>query len=96
MSSALLDPRNMPWQVERAEQAELLVDADVYYASFYRAALLARRHIYLVGWQFDSLARLLRRPELGALSGVILIYTVFFALAGDSGMFTIDGIINGR
>jgi simple sugar transport system permease protein len=40
------------------------------------------------------MARLLRRPELGALSGVILIYAIFFALAGDSGMFTIEGIIN--
>ncbi|MEZ5829778.1 MAG: ABC transporter permease [Dongiaceae bacterium] len=40
------------------------------------------------------IARLMRRPELGALSGVILIYAIFFALAGDSGMFTIDGIIN--
>ena len=39
-------------------------------------------------------ARLLRRPELGALSGVILIYVIFFAVAGDSGMFTIEGIIN--
>src|SRR5262245_21298182 len=42
----------------------------------------------------SPIARLLRRPELGALSGVILIYAVFFALAGDSGMFTIDGIVN--
>jgi len=40
------------------------------------------------------ITRLLRRPELGALSGVILIYAIFFALARDSGMFTIDGIIN--
>jgi simple sugar transport system permease protein len=40
------------------------------------------------------LARLMRRPELGALSGVILIYAIFFVLAGDSGMFTIEGIIN--
>src|SRR5689334_6318720 len=40
------------------------------------------------------MARLLRRPELGALSGVILIYAIFFALAGESGMFTIEGIIN--
>src|SRR5262245_54525650 len=40
------------------------------------------------------MAKLLRRPELGALSGVILIYVVFYVLAGDSGMFTIDGIIN--
>jgi simple sugar transport system permease protein len=40
------------------------------------------------------LARALRRPELGALSGVVLIYVVFFAAAGDSGMFTIEGQIN--
>ena len=39
-------------------------------------------------------ARLLRRPELGALSGVILIYLIFFALAKSSGMFTIEGIVN--
>src|SRR5215510_11634538 len=42
----------------------------------------------------NVIARLLRRPELGALSGVILIYAIFFALAGESGMFTIEGIIN--
>jgi simple sugar transport system permease protein len=40
------------------------------------------------------LARALRRPELGALSGVLLIYVVFFVAAGDSGMFGIDGQIN--
>jgi simple sugar transport system permease protein len=40
------------------------------------------------------LARALRRPELGALSGVILIYVVFFVTAGDSGMFTVEGQIN--
>jgi simple sugar transport system permease protein len=40
------------------------------------------------------LARLLRRPELGALSGVILIYAIFFAVARDSGMFSIEGIVN--
>jgi simple sugar transport system permease protein len=39
-------------------------------------------------------ARLLRRPELGALSGVILIYAIFFALARSSGMFTVEGIVN--
>jgi simple sugar transport system permease protein len=40
------------------------------------------------------LARALRRPELGALSGVVLIYVVFFAVAHSSGMFGIDGLIN--
>jgi simple sugar transport system permease protein len=40
------------------------------------------------------LARLLRRPELGALSGVILIYAIFFAVARSSGMFTVEGLVN--
>jgi simple sugar transport system permease protein len=40
------------------------------------------------------LARMLRRPELGALSGVILIYIIFFAVARSSGMFTIEGLVN--
>jgi simple sugar transport system permease protein len=40
------------------------------------------------------LARALRRPELGALSGVILIYLLFFVMARDSGMFTVEGGIN--
>ena len=40
------------------------------------------------------LGRVMRRPELGALSGVILIYAMFFAVAHSSGMFSIEGIIN--
>ena len=40
------------------------------------------------------LAQLMRRPELGALSGVILIYAVFYATAHSSGMFSVEGIVN--
>ena len=40
------------------------------------------------------LGRVMRRPELGALSGVILIYAMFFAVAHSSGMFSVEGIIN--
>jgi simple sugar transport system permease protein len=40
------------------------------------------------------LARAMRRPELGALSGVILIYLVFYAVARNSGMFSVEGIVN--
>jgi simple sugar transport system permease protein len=40
------------------------------------------------------MARAMRRPELGALSGVILIYVVFYAVARDSGMFSVEGIVN--
>jgi phosphatidylserine/phosphatidylglycerophosphate/cardiolipin synthase-like enzyme len=50
----------LPGLLAETEQTALLVDAEIYYASFCRAALLARRYIYLAGWQFDSLARLLR------------------------------------
>jgi simple sugar transport system permease protein len=39
------------------------------------------------------LARLMKRPELGALAGAILIYAVFYVIAGKSGMFTIKGIV---
>ena len=41
----------------------------------------------------STISRLLKRPELGALSGVILVYLIFYALAGDSGMFTVKGIV---
>jgi simple sugar transport system permease protein len=40
------------------------------------------------------LARLFHRPELGALSGVILVYVVFYLLAGSSGMFSLPGLFN--
>ena len=32
--------------------------------------------------------RLLRRPELGALSGTILVFVFFGIVAGDSGLFS--------
>jgi simple sugar transport system permease protein len=41
----------------------------------------------------SALSRLLKRPELGALSGAVLIYVVFYFLAGSSGMFSLKGII---
>lgn len=41
----------------------------------------------------SALSRMLKRPELGAVSGAILIYIIFYFLAGESGMFTVKGII---
>ena len=41
----------------------------------------------------STFSKLLKRPELGALSGAILVYIIFYALAGDSGMFTVKGIV---
>jgi simple sugar transport system permease protein len=40
------------------------------------------------------IARMLHRPELGALSGAILVYAVFYILASDSGMFSLSGLVN--
>jgi simple sugar transport system permease protein len=42
----------------------------------------------------NALARLVHRPELGALSGVILVYVVFYIFASDSGMFSLSGLMN--
>ncbi len=39
------------------------------------------------------LTRLMKRPELGALAGVVLV-TIFFAITADSAMFTLSGILN--
>ncbi|KGJ06853.1 simple sugar transport system permease protein [Paracoccus halophilus] len=42
----------------------------------------------------ESLAtRLMKRPELGAIGGVILV-TIFFLITADSAMFTLSGIMN--
>ncbi|NBB83278.1 MAG: ABC transporter permease [Alphaproteobacteria bacterium] len=38
-------------------------------------------------------ARLMKRPELGAIAGVILV-TIFFLITADSSMFTLSGIMN--
>ena len=40
--------------------SSVIVDAAAYYAAFYRAASLARRHIVIAGWQFDTSVKLLR------------------------------------
>ena len=40
------------------------------------------------------LKSLLNRPELGALSGTVLVFIFFFIIAGDSGMFNADGVLN--
>ena len=44
--------------------------------------------------QSRRLTRLLRRPELGALAGTILVFLVFGLAAGDSGLFSPLGIAN--
>jgi simple sugar transport system permease protein len=38
--------------------------------------------------------KLLTRPELGSVSGALLVFLFFAIVAGDSGMFNADGILN--
>lgn len=38
--------------------------------------------------------RFFNRPEFGAISGTVLVFLIFAVMAGDSGMFNADGIIN--
>ena len=39
------------------------------------------------------MARLMKRPELGAIAGVVLV-TIFFAFSADASMFTLAGFMN--
>jgi len=38
-------------------------------------------------------SRLMKRPELGAIAGVVLV-TIFFLITADSAMFTLSGVVN--
>ncbi|HTU63683.1 MAG TPA: phospholipase, partial [Polyangiales bacterium] len=59
----IVDTDNVTWRRDEVEEVGLLVDADVYYRQFYRAALSAKRSILLTGWQFDSDVELLRGED---------------------------------
>jgi phosphatidylserine/phosphatidylglycerophosphate/cardiolipin synthase-like enzyme/uncharacterized membrane protein YdjX (TVP38/TMEM64 family) len=55
---SLLRPGYNCCAVARAERLALLVDAEDYFKAFYQAALLARRSITILGWDFNSQTRL--------------------------------------
>ncbi|WP_138466063.1 ABC transporter permease [Poseidonocella sp. HB161398] len=42
----------------------------------------------------SALHRMLVRPELGGICGTILVFALFFSIAGDSGMFSLQGVMN--
>jgi simple sugar transport system permease protein len=42
----------------------------------------------------STLNKLLSRPELGSISGAILVFIFFILIAGDSGMFSPSGVLN--
>lgn len=41
----------------------------------------------------SSLAKLMKRPELGAIAGLVLV-TIFFLITADGSMFTLSGVMN--
>src|SRR5262245_26210132 len=59
MSLDVIQEGTSCWKLSPVSESAVLVDADSYYSAFCRAALLARRYIYITGWQFDTQARLL-------------------------------------
>jgi len=42
----------------------------------------------------SRMTRLLRRPELGALAGTVLVIAIFAVFAGGTGLFTARGLVN--
>lgn len=42
----------------------------------------------------SSFKKMLMRPELGSICGVILVFSFFLMVAGDSGMFSSEGVLN--
>lgn len=44
--------------------------------------------------EISPLRKTLIRPELGSICGVILVFVFFLMIAGDSGMFSPEGIVN--
>ena len=60
MRGSALVPATSCMALSELDHARVLIDAASYYEAFCRAALRARRYIYISGWQFDTQARLLR------------------------------------
>ncbi|MDF2459705.1 MAG: Phospholipase, partial [Nitrospira sp.] len=53
------------WRVERADRASFLIDGEAYFRAFREAAIHARHHIVILGWDFDSRISMLidREPD---------------------------------
>jgi phospholipase D1/2 len=65
-SSSLLAPGQNCWRVQEAEKISFLVDGDSYFHAFREAVKLARKSVFICGWDIDSRLELLREdPEDG-------------------------------
>jgi len=73
MSTNIVEAGRNAWQLARPGRSGLLIDAADYYRAFYDAALRARRHIFMSGWQFDSGVPLLRGTDAVGRNGVRLL-----------------------
>jgi len=60
-TSSILKPGQNCWKVQQAVQASFLVDADEYFRVFRETAKLARKNIFISGWDIDSRMELLRQ-----------------------------------
>jgi phospholipase D1/2 len=52
------------WDISDAKETGLLIDGRDYYLAFYRAASMAKRYIFICGWQFDSDVCLVRGQDV--------------------------------
>ena len=44
--------------------------------------------------EVGALRKVLARPEFGALAGALLVFLIFGSAAGNSGMFSAEGVVN--
>ena len=56
----ILVPGKNCWRRERADHAAFIVDADAYFQAFRESLKLARKNIFICGWDLDSRISLLR------------------------------------
>ena len=64
--SRIIAPGRNIWRIEQATRAAVLVDADAYYRCLEQSLLMARRSIWVLGWDFNG--RISLRPDEGANS----------------------------
>lgn len=56
----ILVPGKNCWKLEQAENVSFIVDADAYFRAFRESLKLARKNIFICGWDIDSRIALLR------------------------------------
>jgi phosphatidylserine/phosphatidylglycerophosphate/cardiolipin synthase-like enzyme/uncharacterized membrane protein YdjX (TVP38/TMEM64 family) len=63
---SILVPGENCWRVEKADKASFLIDGEAYFQAFREAVKLARKTVFISGWDIDSRLALLRQdPDDG-------------------------------